>query len=98
MNRSVVLAVALLAAVSARSAEKPFALVAFGDSTAAPRGGLTVYATMVREQLEAKGRPLNGGNTTAMACACHVKLAEQTILALQQQPTSEEQRRNENNP
>ena len=75
MNRSVVLAVVLLAAVSAQSAEKPFTIVAFGDSTTAPRGGLTVYATLLQEQLAAKDRPLNvinagvGGNTTAMAQA-----------------------------
>jgi len=75
MNRFVLIAVALLAATSAQSAEEPFTIVAFGDSTTAPRGGLTVYATLLQEQLQAKDRPLNvinagvGGNTTAMARA-----------------------------
>lgn len=73
MNRSLIFAVALLAAASAQPAEKPFTLVAFGDSTTAPRGSLAVYATHLQEQLVAGTRPLNvinagvGGNTTAMA-------------------------------
>lgn len=73
MNRSLIFAVALLAAASAQPAEKPFTLVAFGDSTTAPRGSLAVYATHLQEQLVARDRPLNvinagvGGNTTAMA-------------------------------
>lgn len=52
---------------------KPFTIVAFGDSTTAPRGTLTIYARLLQEEVIAKGRPLTvvnagvGGNTTEMA-------------------------------
>ena len=59
---------ALAACVAANAAE-PVTLVAFGDSTTALRGSLTVYATILQEELRGV-RVINagiGGNTTEMA-------------------------------
>lgn len=71
---------------------KPFTIVAFGDSTTAPRGALTVYARLLQDELTAKGRALLvvnagvGGNTTEMARARFEKdvLARNPDLAIVQ--------------
>jgi lysophospholipase L1-like esterase len=61
----------LCAITTARAAT----LVAFGDSTTAPRGGLEIYAGLLEQELAYKGEPVTvinsgiGGHTTAMASA-----------------------------
>lgn len=53
----------------------PMTIVAFGDSTTASRGTVKIYAECLKEDLPAKGLPVNlfnagvGGNTTADAKA-----------------------------
>lgn len=52
---------------------KPLKIVAFGDSTTAPRGTLRVYAELLAEELPRRGQPATvinagvGGNTTVAA-------------------------------
>ena len=52
---------------------QPFTIVAFGDSTTAPRGALPVYARLLQDELVGKGRAIRvvnagvGGNTSEMA-------------------------------
>ena len=59
--------------VPAQDAPDRVTVVAFGDSTTAPRGALTIYAGILEKELRAKGvnaAVLNagvGGNTTDMA-------------------------------
>lgn len=56
-----------------QEATRKLTIVAFGDSTTAPRGPLTVYAHLVEEELSNRGmsaRVINagvGGNTTVLA-------------------------------
>jgi lysophospholipase L1-like esterase len=62
-----VLASALFAGIA--PAAEPVTVVAFGDSTTAPRGNLTVYSTILQEELQ-NVKIVNagiGGNTTEMA-------------------------------
>jgi lysophospholipase L1-like esterase len=53
----------------------PYTIVAFGDSTTAPRGALHVYADLLRDDLPARGMPIKvinagvGGATTDQARA-----------------------------
>lgn len=64
-----------IACLGARGgAAEPVRIVAFGDSTTAPRGNLVVYATLLERALNQTGsRPVSvinagkGGNTTAAA-------------------------------
>jgi len=87
------LIVACVCARAARAADaRPFTIVAFGDSTTAPRGALPVYARLLQDELTAKGRALLvinagvGGNTTEMARARFEKevLARQPDFAIVQ--------------
>ncbi len=65
----------LLAIVTAQVSAAPHTLVAFGDSTTAPRGSTEVYATLLAKELSFYGADVKvinsgiGGNTTAMARA-----------------------------
>ncbi len=62
-------------ATSAADAPRVPTVVAFGDSTTAPRGPLVVYAHLLAAELPAAGQPVRvinagvGGNTTDMARA-----------------------------
>lgn len=62
----------LLPAVTAANGN-PYTIVAFGDSTTAPRGNLVVYSTLLQSELFAQGQPIRvvnsgvGGNTTEVA-------------------------------
>ena len=66
---------ATLGIVTATWASQPQTIVAFGDSTTAPRGPLKVYADRLREALADRGHPAQvinagvGGNSTALARA-----------------------------
>ena len=79
------LLLAFAACVAANAAE-PVTIVAFGDSTTALRGSLTVYATILQEELH-NVRVINagiGGNTTEMARARFEKdvLAHRPAIAI----------------
>lgn len=62
-----------VAAPKSAGAERPLTIVAFGDSTTAPRGPLHVYAQVLQEELPRHGIPAQvinagiGGHTTADA-------------------------------
>ncbi|MBI5817791.1 MAG: exo-alpha-sialidase [Verrucomicrobia bacterium] len=80
-----VLSLAFMVCVAANAAE-PVTLVAFGDSTTALRGSLTVYATILQEELRGV-RVINagiGGNTTEMGRARFDKdvLAHKPAIAI----------------
>ncbi|MCX6901147.1 MAG: exo-alpha-sialidase [Verrucomicrobia bacterium] len=80
-----VLSLAFAACVAANAAE-PVTIVAFGDSTTALRGSLTVYATILQEELRGV-RVINagvGGHTTEMARARFEKdvLAHKPAVAI----------------
>jgi lysophospholipase L1-like esterase len=59
-----------LAGAESPPEKAPFTLVAFGDSTTAPRGSLQVYANLLRQDLPRSGLPVDvinagvGGHTT----------------------------------
>ncbi len=71
---------------------KFYTIVAFGDSTTAPRGSLPVYARLLQDELIHKGQPVRvinagiGGNTTEMARARFERdvLAQEPDLAIVQ--------------
>ncbi len=80
-----VLSLVFVVCVAANAAE-PVTLVAFGDSTTALRGSLTVYATILQEELRGV-RVINAGisgNTTEMARARFDKdvLAHKPAIAI----------------
>lgn len=72
MKRSLPI-LALLCLVSLRSVAAPPTIVAFGDSTTAPRGNTEVYATLLSNELSFEGGDVKvinsgiGGNTTSNA-------------------------------
>lgn len=74
MKRSLPI-LALLCLVSLRSVAAPPTIVAFGDSTTAPRGNTEVYATLLSNELSFEGGDVKvinsgiGGNTTSNAKA-----------------------------
>lgn len=63
----------LAAQATTKSEQKPFTIVAFGDSITALRGNLRVYPALIEEELTARGRKIRvvnagiGGNTTEQA-------------------------------
>ena len=74
--RAVWSCVVLLALVSLSKADQQTrTLVAFGDSTTAPRGELIVYSKLLQEELPGRGMPVRvinagvGGNNTEPARA-----------------------------
>jgi lysophospholipase L1-like esterase len=78
MTLTLTIALILLLTASAHADALP-TLVAFGDSTTAPRGNLVIYANLLQQQLPGT-RVINagvGGNSTALAR----KRFEQDVLA-----------------
>ena len=70
-----VLSSAALGSARAAPSVKPYTIVAFGDSTTAPRGTLVVYPNLLQNELIVRDRPVRvinagiGGNTTHAALA-----------------------------
>jgi lysophospholipase L1-like esterase len=68
-----------LAGATPPPGKAPFTIVAFGDSTTAPRGALPVYADCLRQDLPRHGLPVRvinagvGGNTTEAGRARFVR-------------------------
>lgn len=75
MRLFVASAFTLLSIITAQVSAAPPTLVAFGDSTTAPRGNTEVYATLLANELSFEGADVKvinsgiGGNTTSMAKA-----------------------------
>ncbi len=85
MNRTLPLVIVLLLGwlTALHADDAPVSIVAFGDSTTAPRGSMKVYATVLQEELR-NVRVINAGvpgNTTEMGS----KRFEKDVIAAQPQ-------------